>query len=282
MIVNKKFTIAPFTSPLQEELLCILAQGTIDGADLLAKVSLKITTTKQGLYKALRNLLQNEIAIKEGLYYSLNKVWLVRFRDFIEEGENNLGVCLPFQDTVLNGRKVITFKDAEALDIYWGHLYLTLKNKFKNSPFFFYNRHSWSIYERPHSETYLYKTSLKGDSKAMITLGANTLIDQKFKKDFAKNNIQITIDEKFLIPKTDHICIIDDYYILTRYDKKTMAAIDSLFNKAISFGETEIRELHRILLNCKKPKIIITKNIKKANTWRRRLAKNFVIKKSEL
>src|SRR5680860_1030249 len=69
MIVNKKFTIAPFASPLQEELLCILAQGAIDGADLLAKVSLKIPTTKQGLYKTLRNLLQNEIAVKEGLYY---------------------------------------------------------------------------------------------------------------------------------------------------------------------------------------------------------------------
>ena len=116
----------------------------------------------------------------------------------------------------------------------------------------------------------------------MITLGVNTLIAQKFKKDFSKENIQITIDEKFLIPKTDHICIIEDYFILTRYDKKTVALIDSLFNKAILFSETETRELHRILLNCKKPKIIITKNIKKANIWKRRLAKNFVIKKSEL
>jgi hypothetical protein len=282
MIVNKKFTIAPFTSPLQEELLCILAQGAINGVNLLTKVSLKIPTTKQGLYKALRNLLQNEIAIKKGLYYSLNKVWLSRFRDFIEEGENNLGISLPFRNTTLNGKKSITFKDAEALDIYWGHLYLTLKNKFKNSSFFFYNRHSWSIYERPHSETYLYKISLKGGGKIMITLGVNTLIAQKFKKDFSKENIQITIDEKFLIPKTDHICIIEDYFILTRYDKKTVALIDSLFNKAIFFGETETKELHRILLNCKKPRIIITKNIKKANIWKRRLAKNFVIKKSEL
>lgn len=282
MIVNKKFTIAPFTSPLQEELLCVLARGAIDGADLLAKVSLKITTTKQGLYKALRNLLQNEIVIKEGRYYSLNKVWLTRFRDFIEESENSLGISLPFQSASLNGRKVITFKDAEALDIYWGHLYLSLRNKFEGSIFFFYNRHNWSIYERPHSEDYLYRSSIKEGNKVMITLGMNTLIAQKFKKDFAKNNIQITIDEKFIIPKTEYICIIEDYFILTRYDKKTMKLVDSLFNKAVSFGETEIRELHRILSNCKKPKIIITKNIKKANTWRRRLAKNFVIKKSEL
>jgi len=116
----------------------------------------------------------------------------------------------------------------------------------------------------------------------MITLGANTLIAQKFKKDFTKHNIQIAIDEKFFIPKTDHICVVEDYFILTRYDKETVISMDSLFNKAISFGEVEIKELHKILVNCKKLKIIITKNIKKANTWRRRLAKNFVIKKSEL
>lgn len=282
MIVNKKFTIAPFTSPLQEELLGALAQGAIDGADLLTKVSLKTTATKQGLYKALHILLQNEIAIKEGKYYSLSGVWLARFRVFIEEGENNLGLSLPFQDSHISGRKVIIFKDAEALDIYWGHLYLSLKNKFKGGNFFFYNRHSWSIYERPHSEVYLYQSSLKGDSKVMITLGVNTPIAQKFKKDFAKSNIQIAIDEEFLISKTDHVCIIEDYFILTRYDQKTVNLIDSLFNKAILFGEKEVRELHLILLNCKKPKIIITKNIKKADKLRKRLAKNFVIKKSEL
>jgi hypothetical protein len=282
MIVNKKFTIAPFASPLQEELLCILAQGAIDGADLLIKLSLKTKATKQGIYKALRNLLENEVVIKEGRFYSLSRVWLSRFKDFIDEGENNLGINLPFYDSPLNGKKVITFKDAEALDIYWGHLYLTLGQKFKSSTFFFYNHHNWFMYERPHSETYLYKTSLNRQNKILITLGVNTLIAQKFKKDFAKNNLQIAIEEKFSIPKTDHICVVEDYFILTRYDKRAMALIDSLFKKAILFGEPETKELHKILANCKNPRIVIAKNIKKANEWKRRFAKNFVIKKSEL
>lgn len=278
MIVNYKFTIAPFTSPLQEGVLRILSQGPIEGKDLLIKTSATFPVTKQGLYKALRKLLYDEMVIKEGTFFSLNKVWLSRLSDFIEEGEKNLGTSLPLQSSRPNGRKVKIFKNADALDIYWGHLFLTLKEKFKDDPFFFFNHHSWFIHERPHSETYLYETSLKTEQKILITLGVNTVMAQKFKKSFMKNNIQIVIDEEMPIPKTDHICIIRDYFIVTRYDNRTMGQIDSLFNHATSFGEKETKELQKILSNCKKPKIIITKNKTKANAWKRRFAKNFVIK----
>jgi len=282
MIVNEKFTIDPFASPLQEEILHILSQGPVEGMDLLKQITIKPPVTKQGLYKILRKLLYNEVVIKEGNFFSLNKVWIYHLNDFIEESKKKFGISLPFLDTNLTDRKIITFKNAEALNIYWGHLFLVLGKKFSDKPFFFFNHHSWFIYGHPHLETYLYKTSLKKSQKIMITLGSNTSIAKKFKSDFMKSNIQITIDEKFPVPKTNHLCIIGDYFIVTKYDSKTMTQIDSLFTNAISFGETEIKKLHKILSTCKKPKIIITKNNKKANVWKRRFAKNFVIKKAEL
>ena len=97
-----------------------------------------------------------------------------------------------------------------------------------------------------------------------------------------KENIQIAIDEKLNVPKTDYLCVVDDYLIITRYDEKITKGIDILFKKSSSFKEREVAELKRILSNCKKPKIIITKNKQKADIWKHRLARNFVIKKSEL
>lgn len=282
MIVNQKFTIVPFSSSLQEEVLKILKEGPIDGPDLLRIVSLSMPATKQGLYKALRNLLVAEIIIKEGGFYLLNKVWLARLNDFINVSEKNLGVSLPFSKTSLNKRQTITFKNAHALDIYWGHLYLALSETCKDKPFFFFNHHNWSMLHRPLSETYLYQTSLKSSHKVMVTLGVNTTIAQKYKKDFSKNNIQIAIDERITVPKTDSVCIIDNFFIVTRYDFKTMNQINMLLSATILFGEKEKKELHKILLNCKNPKIIIFKNNHKANIWKHRLAKNFVIKNSEL
>ncbi|MFZ4648809.1 MAG: hypothetical protein ACOYMB_04265 [Patescibacteria group bacterium] len=282
MIVNNKFTIVPFSSSLQEEIFTILSNGPINGNDLLNTIASKYPTTKQGVYKALRKLLDDEIIIKNEKFFSLNTVWLSRFSDFIEKSEINLGAILPFSDNSPYQRKVINFKNTEALDIYWGHLFLTITRIFKSEPIFFYNHHSWFIHERPHSEKYLYNISLKKSQKILITIGVKTTIAQKFKEDFTKNNIQIAIDETFPILKSDHLCIVGDYFIITRYSSETSSKINSLFKKATAFGETETKELHKILLNCKKPKIIITKNYSKANVWKHKLAKNFVIKKSEL
>jgi len=282
MIVNKRFTIIPFASSLQEDIMQFLTLGPARGMDVLRQVSINSSTTKQGVYKILRHLLGQEIIVKENGFFILNKLWLSRIKEFATNSEDAIGLRLPFSSPSSNRKKVIIFKDAEALDIYWGHLYLTLTQAFKDSPIFFFNHHSWSIYERAHSEKYLYESSLKKSQKVLITLGSNTQMAQKFKKQFSKNNIQITIDEHFSMPKTDHICVIGDYCILTRYDNKAMAQINSLFNNSGSLNEPEIKELHKILMDCKKPKIIISKNSRLANIWKRRLAKNFIIKKSEL
>jgi len=282
MSVNQKFTVIPFASPVQGRILEVLAKGPIDGIDLLVQVNKKSPVSKQGLYKALRELLQTETIIKNKRIFILSKVWLSRVKDFIEHAEQELGISLPFLENSFTGRKIIAFKNTETLDIYWGHLFLTLAEKLKNKPFFFFNHHSWFIYDRPHSEEYLYKVASKRKHRVMVTLGNNTALDKEFKKRFSKENIQITIDEKLNVRKTDYLCVVDDYFITTRYDKKAMGEIDALFQKISSFGDRETKELKKILSKCKKPKIIIIKNKQKADMWKHRLARNFVIKKSEL
>jgi hypothetical protein len=282
MIVNKKFTTIPFASYLQEEILSILSTGPINGTDLLLLISKKFPISKQGLYKALRQLLEEEVIIKEKVFFSLNKVWLSRLKNFIEHSEQNYGLILPILNETNNQRKVTIFKNTDALDVYWGHLFLSLAETFKDKPFFFFNHHSLFIHERPHSELYLFETAYKKRLKIALTLGADTTVAQKLKRSFSRDNFQIAIDEKFTINKTDNLCIVDDYFIITRYSEKTAKEIDLLFKKNSSFDEEEKKELHRILANCKNPKIIITKNKKKSTIWKHRLAKNFVFKKSEL
>ena len=280
MIVNKKFTIDPFATLLQEQILHILSKGPIEGMDILKQITKESRPTKQGLYKILRKLLFNEVILKESNYFSLNKVWLSHLNNFVIESEKNSGTILPFSDADSINKKTIKFKNAETLNIYWGHLFLTLQKNY-NNPFFFFNWHSWFIYENHNLESYLYKTSLNNTQKIMITLGSSTEMAKEFKKRFMKNNIQIAIDEKFNVPTTDHLCIIGDYFIVTRYGSKTMAQINSLFHNTTSFNDKKTMELHKILSNCKKPKIIITKDIKKATIWKRRLAKNFAINVSD-
>ncbi len=282
MKVNHKFTVLPFVPDLRQRILDILAQGPIEGPDLLARVSKELPMTKQGLYKALRELLRDEIILKEGRLFSFSKTWLTRLNDFKEKSEQNLGLRLPFPETMAKGRKVIHFNSAEALDIYWSHMFLTLSEQYPGKSLFFFNHHSFYSLERPDAERYLIETISKKKYKLMVTFGKRTAINQQFKKEVERESIQIAIDENIIVPKTDHLSIFGDYFITTRYDAVMMERINKLFSRAVSYQSIDKKELHSILSAARGLKIIISKDARKAEIWKKRLAKNFVIKKSEI
>ncbi len=282
MLVNQKFTLLPFASETREAIMRLLAAGPILGTDLLERLQAISPITKQGLYKALRELLRDEIALKEGRYYSLNKTWLTRLNDYRETSERNLGLRLPFPETTTRGRKVINFANAAALDIYWSHMFLTLSEQYPNKALFFYNHHSFFSLERPDAEAYLIRTISKLRYRLMVTFGQRTALNQHFKQQVQSDTIQIAIDEGIKVPATDHLSIIGDYFITTRYNAGMMKRIHQLFKAALSPESVNKKQLHEILYAGKGLKMIIMKDAAKAMLWKKRLAKNFIVKKSDL
>jgi len=272
MSVNEKFTIMPFTSRAQSAILDVLVMGPMSGTELLEKMNM----TKQGLYKALRQLLKEEVVVKEGKLFILNKTWLSRMKDFIGEGEEALGVILPLK------RKTSVLRDAHALDIYWGHLFLTLAETAQGSPLFFFSHYNWAIHERPESELFLYKKSQKTGNKILITFGTDTFLNREFKKKYGNKAVQITIDETFSVPESENMCIVGDYVITTKYNSDIAKELGEFFKKNKTLGSQEKDGLVRILSQVKNPKVIIEKNAKKALVWKRRFAKNFVVNKGEI
>ncbi len=272
MNVNQKYTIVPFASVAQNAILEILSQGPITGSELIERSML----TRQGVYKTLRGLLKDEVIIKEGKLFTLNKVWFSRMKSFIEEGEQGIGLTIPSK------RKTLSFRSAHALDIYWGHLFLTLVDTVKEKPLFFFNRYNWAIYNRPESEAFLYKKTKKSGQKVFITLGTNTKLSQMFKRQYATKDIQIAIDENFSASEYENICIANDYVIVTRYDPLVAKKLHTLFEGIESFGEQEQKILDAIVIELKSIKVIIEKNPKKALILKRKLSKNFVVDKNEL
>ena len=159
---------------------------------------------------------------------------------------------------------------------------MTLADHFKDKPFFFFNHHEWFIYDRPLSETYLYETVAERGYKVFLTLGKDTRLARDFRKRFEKGNVQIAIDDSYKFPITDYLCVVEDFIIIARYDKKTSADINRLMTEAGIMDENRIAQLSKILTSCRDARIIIIRNKQRAQKIRRSLAKNFVIKKSEL
>lgn len=286
MKVNYKFTKALFPSnTLKERIVREIAHKPQNASDLVSDFLKADGVTKQAVYKALRSLMREEIIIKQKRLIMINSVWLSQMRHFIVKSERAVGAgreetifgSLPFKR-----KTTLRFKNTESLDIYCGHLILTLADHFKDKPFFFFNHHEWFIYDRPLSETYLYETVAERGYKVFLTIGKDTPLARDFRKRFEKGNVQIAIDESYRFPITDYLCVVEDFIIIARYGEKTSADIDKLMIKTDTMDEKRVAQLSKILISCRDARIIIVRNKLRARKIRRALAKNFVIKKGEL
>jgi len=286
MKLNYKFTKALFPSnTLKEKIVREVAHEPQNTNVLISNFLKTDGVTRQAIYKALRSLLSEEIIIKQKRLILINRVWLSQMRHFITKSERTMGIEKEnaiFDPLSFKRKTSIRFKNTESLDIYCGHLILTLADHFKDKPFFFFNHHEWFIYDRPLSETYLYETVAERGYKIFLTLGKDTRLARDFRKGFEKENVQIAIDEFYNVPITDYLCVVEDFIIIARYDKKTAEAINKLMTEADVMDENKLAQLSKITTSCRDARIIITRNKLRAQKIRRALAKNFVIKKSEL
>ncbi|MEK7150519.1 MAG: hypothetical protein AAB736_02835 [Patescibacteria group bacterium] len=286
MELNYKFTKSLFPSnTLKEKVVYAVARKSRNTNELISHFFKAEGVTKQAVYKALRSLLREEIVIKQRKQVVINSAWLSQMKQLVATGERTIGADKEktiFGPLSFKRKITLRFKNTESLDIYSGHLLLTLADHFKDKPFFFFNHHEWFIYDRPLSETYLYETVAEKGYKIFLTLGKNTSLARDFKRKFEKGNVQIAIDDSYKFPITDYLFVVEDFIIIARYDKKISEDINKLMTETDIMNENEIARLGKILVSCRDARIIIVRNKLRAQKIRRALAKNFVIKKSEL
>lgn len=247
-------------------------------ATLLAVISENYGITKQGFYRALRQLIKNEVAVKHKQMVSLNALWLANLEKFIKTKMKNEifvgGEFIPKKG--FGVRK--TFRTTIALDIYWGHLFLLLAEQMPTEPIFAYNPHEWFVYDRPESEKNLFNWIRENKRMLYLTIGKDTFLSKKFKRDSQNKNIEIAIED-FKYPIQKNIAVVGPYVIYTSYDKKMSEHIDQLLSSVDSFGQDEKRKLQEIILNHKKSTLTIEHNELLAKKIKKRFLKNFYIEK---
>lgn len=286
MELNYKFTKTIFPSnTLREKIVHTVIYESQSMKEIIRRFIREEKVTKQAIYKALRSLIRDEILIKQKKQIVINRKWLSQMKNLIITSERIIGLDkekMIFAPLSFKKQTTFRFKNIESLDIYCGHLILTLADHFKDKPFFFFNHHEWFVYDRPLSETYLYETVADKGYKIFLTLGKDTPLSRNFRKKFEKGSVQIAVDESYNFAITDYLCVVEDFVIIARYDKKTSEDIDKLMTETDVMDKNKIAQLSKITTSCRDARIIIIRNKLRAQKIRRALAKNFVIKKSEL
>lgn len=268
------------TNPdIKETIISLLAKGSIDSTELQKEISIQKKVTKQGFYKALRELVAEEVVVKNKQLVALNNFWVNKMQAFTASIDRQY----QSEDSFLNleeGESLIYhFKSLASLDVLWMHYFYIIAKKEATEPFLFYNSHEfWSLF-RHTEEAAMYEWVSKSGRKSYGVIGGNTELDRSTTAYVKDYGFEMAYEENMSMAKNYFTSVIGDYILDTILDMNTANAIDKLYQKHTAWNETVAKELGEILSRLKRSKVVIYRNKKKAEMLRKKLMKYFVFYK---
>jgi len=272
--------------PIEQLILKTLQKGTISTIKLIESISaIRLKTTKQGVYRVLRKLKDEEKIVIYGKSVSLNLHWIKNMNEFFSLAQFYYSPKVANPDGFLNVREkdkiVYFFKNLNLLDSFWSHAF-HMFNEISNpkEPIFVYNPHEWFAYARQETEQTLIKTMKEKNRQVLITVAHNEPLDKELKKKFGNDLLQYNIADKKIFEKQNYYFnIFDDCLIEVFIDQKIAKQVDEFFKKTNIFDDKARKELLEIVSKNGKNKLIISRNKKKAEKYKKTLSKNFYIKR---
>lgn len=265
MLLSKK-------ESLEDRLTRILLTNEQSAKSLIKQVQNDgITVTIQGIYKALRGLIEEEIILKRGNLYSLSEEWRETVINIFQETQNRFELA--------EGESIrFDLASLIHLDQQWKNIVLPLHNAHPKIPVFFYNPHEIWIHlneSRKKSEYEYYASFAENKTHAFCLFGGNTIHDIAIKKELQNEYLQIAVGiQQF--QKTDYPTIFGDYIITTRLSKRLSEEIENAYKESVNKLSLESR-LQKIGIEKKKVKLIIERDREKAKKLRKKLSKEFFI-----
>lgn len=271
---------------IEQLVLKILQKGTIPTIKLIESVSIiRLKTTKQGVYRVLRKLKAEEKIVIHGKSISLNLHWIKNMNEFFSLAQFYYSPKVASPDGFLNVREkdkiVYFFKNLNLLDSFWSHAFHMFAEVLDpKEPILVYNPHEWFAYARQETEQTLIKTMNEKNRQVLITVAHSDPLDKELKKKFGSDLLQYDIADKNIFEKQNYyLNIFGDCLIEVFIDQKIAKQIDDFFKKTKFFDDKAREELLEIISKNGKNKLVISRNKKKTEKYKKILSKNFYIMK---
>jgi len=266
---------------LSDHAIDILDQGPLSGGELVKRLIQDTQTSKESVYRILRELLQQEVINKAQKKYSLNRHWIQRMHAFSLRHTTSPHQIDTHGILQFNDGDSITyeFKNPDLMGIYWGHLYDYVMDVHPaDIPIIIFHPHEWLIHARKTSEEYVLKRFEKDKKLVLFSIGGNTDLDKKFKKDWSnmylKINTNISVNS---IKKNRYINVLGDYIFEVRTTLAFEEAIDGFFQRNTVVNKSNEKELKQIIQKHYRTKLIFSRNKKRAQLLRKKFSKDFYI-----
>lgn len=264
---------------IKETIISLLAKGSIDSIELQKEIMFKRKITKQGFYKALRELVQDEVVVKNKQLVALSNLWVNKLQSFITQVDEQYKQSSEFIALQEGENITYHFKTLESLDLFWMHQFFLIAKQFPKEPTLFYNSHEfWSLF-RNKEQILLYSWIRGQKRKTYFVIGGTSTLDKETTSHISSYGLDIYYEENTGLKKNYYFTVIGEYIIATILDMNTTNAINALYKKYSKWTEETQNELTYILSRLKRSKVIIERNKKKSEQLRKKLMKYFVFYK---
>ncbi len=267
----------------EEIIVSLLESGEKDTLTLLEEIRhSRKKSTKQAFYAALRKLKAEETVVVYKSLVALHTTWINDLQNVVRKiTKTYAGGAEPFGMLSLADKETVTytFSTIRHLDSFWGHAQTMLMTHTPTSEAIYaYNPHYWFYLARKTTEQKLLEEIAAKKRQFLMTVGGNSKLDKVIRSDFSGDFIQYHLEKAFHKPNHYYVAAIGDYTIEVFLDKNLANTIEKIYKRYDNATPEAIGEMEGLLSIKARNKIRISKNKKKAEEVRKKLAKNFFVK----
>lgn len=270
---------------VEDYLVCFLQKKSETGTDLLALIQNKRPgTTKQALYSALRKLKLEEIIVMHNMRISLSSVWVVKMTEFFQLAKHFYVKSAMTDEGFLNledgDRIAYSFKSPIMTDVFWGHAFDILAEVMPvNDQVYIYNPHEWFFLARHESERLIMDRIIQAGKQIFLMVAGTKLLDKMTSKEADGNLFQFyATDEQLFEKRNYYLNVFGDFILEAWIDENVARKIDRFYETVTVWNDEAKKRLQNIVAEEGKNKLVISRNMKRAEKFKKMMGKYFYIK----
>ncbi|MFH1770687.1 MAG: hypothetical protein ABH828_03960 [archaeon] len=226
--------------------------------------------TFQAVRKAILELVEEGVLLKEGKEFLINKKWVIQSKKELDNLYETLNKEKQTQsvDSISGDVSVFTFSNITKLMAFWQEIIdVWFKDFKKGDPNVncYQAFHIWEVISHPEKEMQvMVKLKKKGIKSYAITTGT-TMLDKSVFKSYKKIGINVGVSSSSsTFDKSYCVGTYGDMIIQTMYPKKFVKKIDDFFKKNKSLEYLDVTELINIVNEPVEVKLTVIKNLEMA------------------
>lgn len=240
--------------------------------------------TLQGIYKVVKNLIQQRVLVKEGNLVSLDASWIHNMMSFTETLKRvYLQNDTTFANIILEEgeSKSFRFETVIGMDNFWTHALVTIahyyaEQKHHDKNVYNYNHHSWFQLMPTNNEQTLAETYHHMDMSWYQVIGSKLFLDTLATQFIDNEDFHfVQIEAGILLKPNYYVVVIGDFITETALPNYLFERMEKLYQNVKTVSGFNAQDILMLVKQPGRTTLTISRNKKRALRVREEIKKYF-------